>query len=85
MASFPKPSPNSVHDFNADMTNDFHDPRTFPKSGLAAGVKDGLSMVEDLPRGALQTNQKSMGSTFMHEPFEESAGSSKGKSFVHKG
>lgn len=85
MASFPRPGANSVHDFDADATNNFSDPRSFPKSGLSAGVKDGLSSVENLSRGAIQQNQQSSGHDFRHAAFEESAGTSKGKSFIHKG
>lgn len=56
-----------MSDFNADKSNKYQDTRSFPKSGLSAGVEDGLSMVEALPRGVAQAEQQTKGPNFRQE------------------
>jgi len=67
-------------DFNADDSNKMAVNTSFPKSGLSAGVTDGLSMVESLPRGNVEAEQKTSGSIFRQEKITESV-SGNGKSF----
>jgi len=71
----------NVHDFDADKENDMRDTRSFPKSGLKAGVESGLGMVENLTRGAVQNQQQTSNSTFRQECMDEDAGSNNGKNF----
>jgi len=72
------------NDFNADVYNTTRDTRTFERSGLGANVQSGLSMQEDLPRGNIEMEQRSFGSTFRKKDLEQSAGSKGGKTFKHK-
>lgn len=78
------PMRDGVHDFNADASNEYQDKRSFPNSGVKAGVEDGLSMVERSPRGTIQPEQKTSGNTFRQDSVETSAGSKGGKSFDWK-
>jgi hypothetical protein len=71
----------NVHDFDVDKENDMRDTRNFPKSGLKAGVESGLGMVENLTRGAVQTQQQTNNSVFRQESMDEDAGSENGKNF----
>jgi hypothetical protein len=70
-----------VHDFNTDESNSMQDSRSFPNSGLSAGVESGLSSVERNKRGALQAQQETHGAVFRQDSVDESAGSDNGKSF----
>ena len=79
MASFPKAS--GAADFNADASNNFQDTRRFSGSGSTAGVESGLSSVESIKRGAIQPEQKTMGSNFVKDENINSAGSKGGKNF----
>lgn len=56
-------------------------PNTAQKSGAKAGVEDGLSMVEAMEFGVPQTQQQFKGANMRFPEVEESAGTSKGKSF----
>lgn len=76
------PMKDGVHDFNADTTNDCKDKRSFPNSGVKAGVEDGLSSVERSARGSIEPELKTSGSTFRQECVTESGGSKNGKSFT---
>jgi len=67
-------------DFNADSSNKMAVNTSFPKSGLSVGVADGLSMVEAIPRGNVEAEQKTSGSIFRQEKVTESV-SGNGKSF----
>lgn len=69
-------------DFNADSTNKNQDNRSFQGAGVKAGVEDGLSMVEKLPRGATQAEQQFHGANQRKDHVSESAGSKNGKSFT---
>lgn len=69
-------------DFNADATNNQQDTRSFPNSGVKAGVEDGLSMVERSARGSIEPELKSSGDIFRQDLCTESAGSKNGKSFT---
>ena len=65
MGSYPMRG--SEHDFDADASNKYQDNRSFQKSGLKAGVENGLSMVESLPRGAAQPEQQTSGNAFRQQ------------------
>lgn len=67
-------------DYNADSSNKMAVNTSFPGSGLTAGVKDGLSMVESIPRGNVEPEQKTSGSIFRQEKLTESV-SGNGKNF----
>jgi hypothetical protein len=67
-------------DYNADDSNKMAVNTSFPKSGLSAGVTDGLSMVESLPRGNVEAEQKTSGSIFRQDKVTESV-SGNGKNF----
>lgn len=67
-------------DFNADSSNKMAVNTSFPGSGLTAGVKDGLSMVETISRGNVEAEQKTSGSIFRQEKTTESV-SGNGKNF----
>lgn len=79
MGSYPMKG--GEHDFNADATNNMQDTRSFPNSGVKAGVEDGLSSVERSARGSIEPELQAHGSNFKQEFCEESAGSKGGKSF----
>lgn len=70
-----------AQDFNADASNNPGDTRKFPKSGASAGVESGLSSVDNMPRGNVESQQKTHGSVFRQESTDESAGSKGGKNF----
>lgn len=67
-------------DYNADSSNKMAVNTSFPGSGLTAGVKDGLSMVESIPRGNVEPEQKTSGSIFRQDEVTESV-SGNGKNF----
>jgi len=72
----------NVHDFDVDKENNMRDTRSFPKSGLKAGVESGLGMVENLTRGAVQAQQQTSNSVFRQDSGDEAIGSDvPGKSF----
>lgn len=71
-------------DFNPDKYNKMQDTRSFPSSGLKAGVEDGLSSVQALSRGDAQPEQEFTGANFRKDEINSSGGSSKGKSFTFK-
>jgi len=75
------PMKNGVHDFNPEDHNKMQDTRSFPRSGVTAGVQDGLSMVENLPRGAKQAQQENHGNNFRQESGTESVAGKNGKNF----
>lgn len=70
-----------MSDFNADKSNKYQDTRSFPKSGLSAGVGDGLSMVEALPRGMAQPEQQTHGETFRQKTVTTPLSEGNGKKF----
>ena len=78
------PMKDGVHDFNADESNTGQDTRSFPNSGLSAGVESGLSSVERNKRGAIQAPQETHGAVFRQDSIDESAGSDNGKSFTFR-
>jgi hypothetical protein len=61
----------NVHDFDVEKENDMRDTRSFPKSGLKAGVENGLSEVESLVRGAVQSQQQTNNNVFRQESIDE--------------
>lgn len=71
-------------DFDVAKCDMFRDTRSFPKSGVKAGVEDGLSMVENMPRGSIEMEQKNNTTNFRQECIISSAGSKDGKSFEFK-
>ena len=73
-----------MSDFNPDSSNKFQDTRGFPKSGLSAGVESGLSSVEAIKRGSIESEQMTKGTTFRKNEVEAAAGSKNGKSFTFK-
>ena len=68
-------------DFNEDDSNKMTVNTSFPKSGLSAGVTDGLSMVESLPRGDVQAEQKTNGPNYRQEKTTGENVSGNGKNF----
>ena len=69
-------------DFPADATNTLQDSRSFPASGTKAGVESGLGSVESLTRGAIQDQQRTVGTVFRQESVDETTGSEgNGKNF----
>lgn len=82
MASFQKA--NGASDFDPDATNNFQDTRNFQGSGSVAGVESGLSMVENVKRGSVESEQATMGTTFRREVGETPAGNKNGKNFQFK-
>lgn len=72
----------NVHDFDVDKENDMRDTRSFPNSGLKAGVENGLSEVENLVRGAVQAQQQTENNIFRQAGGDEDIKSDvPGKSF----
>ena len=71
-----------MSDFNKDASNNAQDTRTFGGgSGLSAGVESGLSSVEKLKRGSIESQQKTNGDNFQRVQADEAAGSKNGKNF----
>ena len=70
-----------MSDFNADKYNSPAVSRDTTSSGLTAGVESGLSMVEGIPQGSIQPEQKTKGSIFRTETVETPV-SHDGKNFT---
>jgi len=73
-----------AQDFNPDAYNSVHDTRSFPGSGLTAGVESGLGTHEALTRGTVQPEQMSHGTVFRQNLEESPAGSENGKNFTFR-
>ena len=56
-----------AQDFNPDSYSELRDTRSFPGSGLTAGVESGLGMHEVLTRGTVQPEQMNYGTAFRQE------------------
>lgn len=80
MGSYPMRG--SEHDFDANKSNKTQDTRSFPDSGMKAGVENGLSMVEMLPHGGIQAEQQTDGNAFRQAPVDSDLGTKNGKNFT---
>ena len=76
--------PVNTPDFDTDKSAKHRDTRSFPNSGVKAGVVDGLSMVENLKRGSVEAEQMSHRTNFRQDYIESPAESKDGKSFKFK-
>jgi hypothetical protein len=70
-----------VHDFSVAKDAEFRDTRSFPGSGMKAGVESGLAMAESLTRGAVEVQQQTSNNNFRQESNDEALGSKNGKNF----
>lgn len=73
--------PTNNPDFNVEKADKFRDTRSFPKSGVKAGVEDGLSMVENMTRGSVEAEMKNNTTNFRQDCIVSDAGKKDGKSF----
>jgi hypothetical protein len=74
-----------VHDFDANTSNNRIDDRSFPDSGVSAGVEFGLNSVEKIKLGNIEPEQETVNSVFKQGAREYPASESKnGKSFKWK-